>query len=98
MDSIAKSDIFFLVTTFAVAVLAVILVIILLRILRIIRDFQSISERIALGGGAIANDLAEIRNAVRRGILSISDALKQKHNRTKKHKRKSLTDNTIIET
>ena len=71
MESIAKADIFFTVTTIAVVALAICMFAILIYILCIVRDVRKISKKFVEGSNTIANDFAAMHESVKKGLRSL---------------------------
>ena len=71
MDELAKSDIFFLVTTVSVICVTAFVLTILVYILRIVRDFKRISGKIVLGSDTLAGDISAARDSIRHGVISL---------------------------
>jgi hypothetical protein len=67
MNEFLKMDIFFFVTTVAVALLAVFGAIVLWRVSRVLKNVEYLSEQVALEGDIIRSDLADVRADIRRG-------------------------------
>ena len=67
MDAFLKMDIFFFITTVAVIVITILVTGILWRLSRILKQFEHISEQVALEGDKIRLDLADVRADIRRG-------------------------------
>jgi len=71
METIAKADIFFVVTTIAVVLVTIGIIAVLVQAYRIARDIRSVSEKIAASGDAIASDIAALRSGIKRGAKKI---------------------------
>ena len=67
MDEFLKMDIFFVVATAAVVVLAFFTAFVLWRLERVLKNIEHISEQVALESDTIREDLAGMRDDVRRG-------------------------------
>ena len=67
MNDFLKMDIFFSVTTVVVIVLGIFSAFVLWRLERVLKNIEHISEQVALESDTIREDLAEMRNDVRRG-------------------------------
>lgn len=65
MESVAKSDLFFFVTTIAVIVLTVIIVIALSYVIRIASDIKYIAKRAKQETDEIADDLKNARETLK---------------------------------
>jgi len=61
MQGLLKSDIFFVVTTFAVVFVSVGLVVALFYIIRILKDMKTLSRKARSEGEKILDDVAEFR-------------------------------------
>lgn len=73
MNEFLKMDVFFVVTTIAVAVLGVMLGVICFYVIRILRDVEHVSERVAEESDQLSKDIADLRTNVR------SEGMKFKH-------------------
>ncbi|HQT83181.1 MAG TPA: hypothetical protein PLW99_03465 [Candidatus Paceibacterota bacterium] len=67
MDEFLKMDIFFVVATLAVVVLAFFTAFVLWRLERVLKNIEHISEQVALESDAVRQDLAGVREDIRRG-------------------------------
>ena len=68
MQGLLKSDIFFVVTTFAVVFVSLLLLVALVYVIRILKDMKILSRKARDEGERILEDVAEFRqNAKRRG-------------------------------
>jgi hypothetical protein len=61
MTGLLKSDIFFVVTTFAVVFVSVALVVVLIYIIRILKDMKILSRKVKDEGEKVLDDVAEFR-------------------------------------
>ena len=75
MDEFLKMDIFFAVTTVAVAVITVLLAIVLIRVLRILKSIEDISSMVEAEGEKLREDIASVRQKVRDEGLRVSHML-----------------------
>jgi hypothetical protein len=75
MDSFLKMDIFFVVTTIAVAVLGVLVAYVLVRVYRILGHLEHISEQAALESDRIREDIADLRADLHDGEHKIGSLL-----------------------
>lgn len=66
MSEFAKMDIFFVVSTAAVAVVAVLLSIALYRVLRILRNVEEVSQIVTEEGKLVREDIAQMRTSIKR--------------------------------
>ena len=64
MNEFLKMDIFFVVTTVAVAIVSILLVVVLVRVLTILKNIQDISELVEEEGNKIREDIARVRASV----------------------------------
>lgn len=64
MDSLARSDVFFVVTTMAVIVLSVLFVVILVYVVKIVRDVRRISKTVSEETRRVVSDVESIRKAL----------------------------------
>ena len=69
METLAKSDIFFVLTGVAVIVLTIGILAILYYVLRILRNVLSISETVKGEAGAITETVSRMRKAIVKKIL-----------------------------
>ncbi|MHB8651951.1 MAG: hypothetical protein ACYC8S_02340 [Minisyncoccota bacterium] len=65
MDALAKSDIFFFITSVAVVAVSIALVVALVYFVRVLRDVKEISARVKNEAGRLAEDVATLRSEVR---------------------------------
>ena len=87
MDEFLKMDIFFVVATAAVVVLAFFTAFVLWRLERVLKNIEHISEQVALESDTIREDLAGMRDDVRRGkgrLKSLFGFLKKTSKRASK--------------
>lgn len=71
MDSVLTSDIFFFITSIAVAVVTTLIIIILVYIIKLVREIRRITESIRKGTDAITEDIGELRTKLRdKGLFS----------------------------
>ena len=75
MQTIMKSDIFFVVTTIAVVAVAIALVVAIVYLILILKDVKSLSEKIKDEGGKIVEDVGAIRLEVKEKSKGISSSL-----------------------
>lgn len=67
MDEFLKMDIFFFVTTIAVIVIAVFVAFVLWRLQRVLKNAEHISEQVALESDSVRQDIAAMRDDIRKG-------------------------------
>ena len=72
MQGLLKSDIFFVVTTFAVIFVSVALVVALVYIIRILKDMKILSRKARDEGEKILEDVAEFRQDAKEKGASLS--------------------------
>ena len=65
MQGLLKSDIFFVVTTFAVGLVSAALVVALIYIIRILKDMKILSRKIKNEGEKVLEDVATFREDVK---------------------------------
>jgi hypothetical protein len=68
MSDFMKQDIFFFVTTIAVAVLTILLAILIIYIIKISSDVKHISEKARNEADLISQDLSDLRRNIGRGF------------------------------
>lgn len=68
MDSLAKSDIFFVVTTFAILLVTIVVIIASVYILNILKDLKYISKKIKDESDNISEDLSDLRQHFKKGM------------------------------
>jgi hypothetical protein len=73
MDEFLKMDIFFVVTTVAVAIMTILLALVLIRVLRILKNIEDISLMVEEEGQKLREDIAEVRTRVK------EEGLRAKH-------------------
>ena len=89
MQELAKSDIFFVVTTVAVITLLVVFFIAFVYVIRILRDMKYIARRAREEGERILDDVEEARRGIKKeglGARRLFTAFKKIFLRTKRHK------------
>ena len=88
MQELLKSDIFFVVTTFAVVFVSVCLVVALVYIIRILKDMKILSKKARDEGEKILEDVAEFRQGAKKQGFYFAKALSffgfSKQKKTKK--------------
>jgi len=65
MEAVAKSEIFFLITSISVVVLTILLVWALVYVLRVLRDVKDISNTVKSETQAFSEDLRDLRTNIR---------------------------------
>lgn len=71
MNSVLTSDIFFFITSVAVAIVTTLIIIILIYIIKLVRDLRGIAENVRKGTDAITEDVAELRMKLKdKGLFS----------------------------
>lgn len=65
MDALAKSDIFFFITSVATVVVSALIVVALVYFIRVLRDVKEISARAKDEAGRLAEDITAFRSEVR---------------------------------
>lgn len=73
MDSLLQSDIFFFVTTIAVAVATILLIVCFVYIIRVLRDVRSITSRVKKETDNLSNDVADVRRTLRQEGAKLTD-------------------------
>jgi formate-dependent nitrite reductase membrane component NrfD len=96
MAEIAKSDLFFFITTMAVIVLSITILVLLVYVFIIIRDIKSVVHRVKEESDGVLGDIRDLRLKIKEssGVASYTAAvfsfLKKaffvKRSRSKKHK------------
>ncbi|OHA85070.1 MAG: hypothetical protein A2408_00205 [Candidatus Yonathbacteria bacterium RIFOXYC1_FULL_52_10] len=95
MNEVAKSDIFFVITTIAVVVVTVVFVVALLYLIKILRDFKQVSGRVKEESDRISKDLSDLHTAVREQGARVAQAVssfgsKKKRNAPKKETKEDV--------
>ncbi len=75
MTEFLKMDIFFFVTTIAVAVVSIVLVVVLIRVLRILKNVEDISVMVEEEGQKLREDIGHVRAKVAEEGLRVSHML-----------------------
>lgn len=75
MDSFAKMDIFFMVTTGAVVLVTLLGVVILLFVLKILNDLREITAIARREAAEFAKDLDEVRADIKEGVADVREAV-----------------------
>jgi hypothetical protein len=71
MDSVLTSDIFFFITSIAVAIVTTLIVILLVSIIRLVRNISGIVERVREGTDALSEDMGAVRSKLKeKGLMS----------------------------
>lgn len=68
METLAKSDIFFVVTTFAILLVTIVVVIASVYIVKILNDIKYISKKIKDESDNISEDLSDLREHFKKGM------------------------------
>ncbi len=84
MDSLARSDLFFFITTIAVVLVTALVVAALIYVVRILRDIKSLSQKLEEGGDAIANDISSVHKSIKTGIAKAVNAVKKATSKSSK--------------
>jgi hypothetical protein len=97
MTSIAKSDVFFFITSVAVVVLSIGIAVALVYILRILRDLKELSSKAKDEGSKILDDMRSLREHARGGGVSLAGVMSllgfaKKIRKTTKKMRKNEED------
>ncbi len=87
MTEIMKSDVFFFVTTIAVALVSIVFVIALVYVISILKDAKELSVRAREEGTAILDDIGEIRQNAKGKSLRILDIIQSLFSFGKKKKK-----------
>lgn len=75
MDSLLKSDIFFIVTTVAVVVVGTLIAIVLVYLARILSDVKKLSVKIRQEGEHMVEDIEGLRENIKKNTIKLSDIL-----------------------
>ncbi len=105
MESLIKADIFFFVTTIAIACVSTVLIVISVYIVKILREVFKIAEKAKMETDNIVSDIRDLRETIREEgskLKSISDLLTRFVPQSKKHatsraKQREKTEETINE-
>jgi signal transduction histidine kinase len=73
MDSLARSDVFFMVTTAAIIIVAILLVGVLIYVLKMVRDARAITKSFRDETKKIISDVEVIRKAVTRDVQKVRE-------------------------
>ncbi|MCI0542457.1 hypothetical protein L0Y69_01725 [bacterium] len=87
MDSLARSDLFFFITTIAVVLVTALVVAALIYVVRILRDIKSLSQKLEEGGDAIASDISSVHSSIKAGIAKAVHAVKKATSKTSRTKK-----------
>jgi hypothetical protein len=68
MDELAKSDIFFVVTTFAVIIVTIVIVVAAVYVVKILKTVKYISDRAKQETDMMAEDIADLRSELKKGV------------------------------
>lgn len=95
MDSLIKSDIFFIITTFVVLVVGSLIALVLVYLLRILSDVKKLSQKVREEGERVVEDIEGLRENIKRNTIKLSDILSLKFIRKNKSTvKKNITHNT----
>ncbi len=85
METLAKADIFFLITAGAVVLVTLFLLAILFYILKILRDVEDITENVKNESKNIVDDVSYVRRTFEKGSKRIKNIIRpSSHKKTKK--------------
>lgn len=65
MNELAKSDVFFVITTLAVVIITILLIVLIIYLIRLSRDIKHITRQAKEQSDLIAGDLNELRQKVK---------------------------------
>ncbi len=98
MNDFLKMDIFFFVTTIAVALVTLLVILILIRVFRILGHVEEISKIVSEEGNLVRGDIAELRASIKKEGFKFATAMSSfgtmvqrifiKRRNTKKHENK----------
>ena len=92
MDSLLKSDIFFVVTTFVVLGLGVLIAVALVYLVRILSDVKKLSKKVRQEGESIVEDIEGLRENIKKNTIKLSDILSFGFFRSKSARKKKITN------
>lgn len=98
METVAKSDIFFFITTIAVILLSLLFIVVLIYAIRIFRKVDALSKVVHEEGQHIVEDVRDLRMLLKNagtqfsGILPLAKLFSK--NRTKRAKTKNTANST----
>ncbi len=92
MDSLLKSDIFFLVTTVVVIGLGVLIAVVLVYLVRILSDVKKLSKKVRQEGEHIVDDIEGLRENIKKNTIKLSDILSFGFFRKKSERKKKITN------
>jgi hypothetical protein len=95
MDSLIKSDIFFVITTIMVVVIGFLVAMVLVYLLRILSDVRKLSQKIRAEGERVVEDIEGLRENIKKNTIKLSDILSFGFIRKKRSAiKKNITHNT----
>jgi K+-transporting ATPase A subunit len=94
MDSLLKSDIFFVVTTIAVVVVGALVAVVLIYLARILSDVKKLSRSVREEGERVVEDIEGLRENIKKNTIKLSDILSFGFLRKKTVRKKNITHNT----
>ncbi len=97
MESLAKSDIFFFITTVCVVAVTVLVVMILFNVLRIVRKARKTIDRIQNEADGFIADVSELRDTLRKnqfGLKPIFDEIKKRVKKPPRRKKETVAEET----
>jgi ABC-type multidrug transport system fused ATPase/permease subunit len=75
MDSLIKSDIFFVITTFIVVVVGGLIALVLVYLVRILADVKKLSQKVREEGERMVLDIEGLRENIKKNTIKLSDIL-----------------------
>lgn len=90
MESIFKSDIFFVVTTVVVLCIGLLLGWVLVYLIRILSDVKKISKKVGEEGERIVGDIGDLREHVKKNTIRLADILSFSFFRSKSRRKSKI--------
>lgn len=95
MDSVLKSDVFFMVTTVVVVIVGALIAVVLVYLARILSDVKKLSRAVRTEGERVIEDIEGLRENIKKNTIKLSDILSFGFLRKKKSAiKKNITHNT----
>jgi len=93
MDSLIKSDIFFVITTFIVVVVGGLIALVLVYLVRILADVKKLSQKVREEGERMVLDIEGLRENIKKNTIKLSDILSFGLIRKNRRRKKNITHN-----
>ncbi|MCX6703198.1 MAG: hypothetical protein NTV02_00705 [Candidatus Zambryskibacteria bacterium] len=92
VDSLLKSDIFFVITSIAVVIVGTLFAVALIYLIRILSDVKKLSRVVRKEGENIIEDVEGLRENIKKNTIKLSDILSFGFFRKKSERKKKITN------